>query len=292
MSVQEGHVPFPFHAAGKDCQTYYKTVGDLRKGIPLVILHGGPGTAHDYLLGLTALHEQHGIPLIFYDQLGCGKSTALPEKAGDTSFWTEELFRTELDNLLDAFNLRESGFDILGHSWGGMLGSAYAATRPKGLRKLVIANSPASMPRWIEDTHTRIKQLPEPLQQAIENGNREEKYDSPDYMEATMAFAKNFLCWKEPFPCAEFMSAIGHILGDTTVSGTILTALGVDRLQQIEAPTLLLNGTDDVAQDLSVKPFFQNIPRVKWVTLNHAGHYMHVDALERVVEAVNSFLTA
>ncbi|KAL9092420.1 MAG: hypothetical protein Q9159_000928 [Coniocarpon cinnabarinum] len=282
MSFQESHVPFPFPAAGKDCQTYYKTVGDLRKGIPLVILHGGPGTAHDYLLGLTALHEQHGIPLVFYDQLGCGKSTALPEKAGDTSFWTEGLFRTELDNLLDALNLRESGFDILGHSWGGMLGSAYAATRPKGLRKLVIANSPASMPRWIDDTHTRIKQLPEPLQQAIENGNREEKYDGPEYMEATMAFAKSFLCWKEPFPCAEFMSAIGHILGDTTVSGTmgptqfvinrsLKTWTVEDRLHHIEAPTLLLNGTQDVAQDLSVKPFFQNIPRVKWVTLDHAG---------------------
>lgn len=50
-----------------------------------------------------------------YDQIGCGRSTDLPEKLGDEAFWSVELFVAELDNL----GLRETGFHLLGQSWGG-----------------------------------------------------------------------------------------------------------------------------------------------------------------------------
>lgn len=78
-----------------------------------------------------------------YDQVGCGRSTHLPEKGGDENFWTVKLFLQELENLLSHLGIQDS-YDLYGHSWGGNLGSEHAVLRPKGLNKLIIANSPAS----------------------------------------------------------------------------------------------------------------------------------------------------
>ncbi|KAI1253296.1 hypothetical protein MGN70_005504 [Eutypa lata] len=82
--------------------------------------------------------------------IGCGRSTHLPEKLGDEAFWSVELFVRELDNLIDYLGLRETGFHLLGQSWGGMLIGSYATRRPNGPRKLVISGSPASMPLYKE----------------------------------------------------------------------------------------------------------------------------------------------
>jgi pimeloyl-ACP methyl ester carboxylesterase len=81
----------------------------------LVALHGGPGVNHGYLLILSDLTQTYSIPLVVYDQIGTGYSTHLPEKRGDTSFWTEELFLAELNNLLTYLRIKDD-YDLLGHS--------------------------------------------------------------------------------------------------------------------------------------------------------------------------------
>lgn len=118
---------------------------------------------HDYLLSIADL-STGGTPVIFYDQFGGGRSTHLPEKNGDTEFWTEELFMDEFDNVVRYLGI-EKDFDILGQSWGGMLMSRYVATRqPKGLHRLVIADSPISMELWVDATDGLKKQLPQDVQ--------------------------------------------------------------------------------------------------------------------------------
>jgi L-proline amide hydrolase len=88
-----------------------------------------------------------------YDQLGCGRSTHLPEKKGDGNFWTIGLFLSELDNLLSHLRIQDD-YDILGQSWGGVLGNEHAVRQPKGLKKLILANTPASskQPHFIIST--------------------------------------------------------------------------------------------------------------------------------------------
>ena len=157
----EGHLDFVVPGVDKPCKTWYKVFGDLKTSArrPLVILHGGPGVVHNYLLSLTDLTSSHGIPVIFYDQLGNGKSAHLPEKSGDASFWTEELFLTELKQLLEHLGV-QNNFDLLGHSWGGMLGARFAISHPPGLKRLIIASAPASMKLWVEATNHLRSQLP------------------------------------------------------------------------------------------------------------------------------------
>ncbi len=58
-----------------DYQTYYRIVGDpTSRKTPLLMLHGGPGSTHNYFELLDSLAEEDGRLLISYDQLGCGNS--------------------------------------------------------------------------------------------------------------------------------------------------------------------------------------------------------------------------
>jgi len=133
IAIQEGYVPF------RGYQTWYRVTGDLRaKKTPVVILHGGPGAAHDYTDAFKLLANS-GRAVIQYDQLGCGRSTHLRGKGID--FWTVRLFLDELENLVKQLGIA-AGYHVVGQSWGGMLGAEHGITRPKGLRALVIADSP------------------------------------------------------------------------------------------------------------------------------------------------------
>src|SRR5437588_70099 len=78
--------------------------------IPLVVLHGGPGFPHDYVRSLEDLADER--PVVFYDQLGCGRS----DRPDDLSLWTVERAVDELATVLTALGL--SRFHLVGQSWG------------------------------------------------------------------------------------------------------------------------------------------------------------------------------
>lgn len=217
--VTEGRVPFHAPNVEKHCETWYKIIGDLESGVvPLITLHGGPGVGHEYLSPLADLHTQYGIPVIFYDQIGCGHSTRLPEKKGDENFWSVELFIKELDNLIDHLGLRlgEHKFDILGQSWGGMLGGVYAARNPAGLRKVVLADAPASIPLMMEGVNELVKKLPENVRKDLEECTRDEDFSSEKYKKACEVFYQRHVCRLDPFP-ADLMASLNHIEEDPTV---------------------------------------------------------------------------
>jgi len=79
-AAAEGYVEVP---GGR---VWYQIVGPDRPGIPLLCLHGGPGMPHDYLEPLAGLAASR--PVIFYDQLGCGRS----DRPADDSLWTADRF--------------------------------------------------------------------------------------------------------------------------------------------------------------------------------------------------------
>ena len=139
---------------------------------PLVVVHGGPGCSHDYLVNVAAVGES-GRPVIHYDQLGGGRSTLLPDKGAD--FWTVALFLAELDNLLDALKIAD-GYHLLGQSWGGMLGAEHAILRPRGLKGLILSNSPASMELWVSEAKRLRAELPREIEDALD---RHEDHQRP-----------------------------------------------------------------------------------------------------------------
>lgn len=218
----EGIVPFAVPGAGKDCFTWYKVFGQLpgkdSKTVPLIALHGGPGAGHEYLLSLQDLTTNHQIPVILYDQVGCGHSTALPERKGYFAFWTVDLFERELQNLISHFGFAE--YDLFGHSWGGMLASVFASKHPQGLRKLILMGAPASVDLVLKGSAELRTQLPRHLQDAMQHHEQTGEFDAPNYKEACLEFYKRFLCRLDPWP-QELSTSLGHLEEDPTVYGTM-----------------------------------------------------------------------
>ena len=217
--IKEGTVPFEVPESGKPCKTWYKTIGSLSSPhTPLLVLHGGPGACHEYMLPLQDLHTSYSIPVILYDQLGNGKSTRLPEKAGDQTFWTETLFIAELENLLTHLHIRT--FDLYGHSWGGMLASRYAAQNPPGLRKLVLSSAPASTELLLQGSDIMRAALPEEVQETLTRCEAAGDFESKEYEEACMVSYRKHLCRMSPWP-AEVEAALAHLQDDPTVYQTM-----------------------------------------------------------------------
>ena len=106
-------------------------------GPPTVVLHGGPGAHHDYLLpAFDALAT--GRELIYYDQRGGGRS---PVTRDMPVGWREQV--ADLEALRDAWGIER--LTLAGYSWGGLLAMLYAITHPDRVERLALI-SPA--PAW------------------------------------------------------------------------------------------------------------------------------------------------
>ncbi|KAJ7135099.1 proline-specific peptidase [Mycena filopes] len=298
--VLEGFIDFHVASAGKPCATWYKVIGDLHGSIrPLVALHGGPGVNHAYLLILSDLTKAHGIPLIVYDQIGTGNSTHLPEKMGDTGFWTEQLFLDELDNLLSYLGVQDN-YDILGHSWGGMLGSRHASKQPPGLKHLVLASTPADMGLWVTSQNALRTELPRAVQDTLDLHEKNGTTESEEYQAAVGVFYSRFLCTINPLP-SPVAEGFAWIKRDPTVyltlngpsefyiTGPLKDWSMISDAHKMAVPTLVLNGRYDQARDPVVAPFFREIPRVRWVTFAESSHMLHWEERERYMEVVGRF---
>ncbi|KAI1259187.1 proline-specific peptidase [Xylariaceae sp. FL1019] len=302
----EGRAPFKVPSIDEHCYTYYKIVGDLDScGCPPVIIaHGGPGVGHEYLLPLTELWPKYGIPVIFYDQIGCASSTHLRHKAGDKSFWQEQLFQDELDNLIDHLDLRLRGFHLLGHSWGGMLASAFAARQPPGLQMVVLASALASKELAREGFRLQRDSFPPDLRQAAEEAEAKNEYEGAAYKSAMAYYQKTHVCRTQPIP-PELGAAWKNLSEDNTVNRTMngrsavdLDASNaqwsvIDRLSNINVPTFVYYGEYDTSHHIAQVPFLQNIRDVQVKVFTESGHMCHVEGRgirEEVIKSVGDFL--
>lgn len=142
MRSVEGRIPF------RGFTTWYRDEGPV-EGVPLVCLHGGPGSTHHYFEPLREL-ARSGRRLVVYDQLGCGNS----DRPDDPELWTVELFVDELRALREALGLDR--IHLLGTSWGSMLAIEYALTKPRGLASLVLNSPPTAAATWVAEA-TRLR---------------------------------------------------------------------------------------------------------------------------------------
>jgi len=297
-----GEIDFPVPNAGKATKTWYKVYGDLanRKHRPLVVLHGGPGVVHDYMLSISDLWTKNEIPVIFYDQIGGGMSTHLPEKNGDVDFWSIQLFIAELNNLLKHFKI-EDDFDLLGNSWGAMLAAEFATTKPEGLKNLVIASGPASMELFVAAQKEMLRAFPQEIQDTLKKHEDAGTTDDPEYKQAMMPFLFEHVCRLKP-PPAEFMVCLGWLEKDPTVYhtmngpsefhiiGSLKTWSIVDRIPEITYRTLLTNGKYDEVADNCLQPFFDKLQKVKWIQFTDSSHIAHWEERDRFMKVVADFL--
>ncbi|KAJ7733258.1 proline-specific peptidase [Mycena maculata] len=291
--ITEGKIPFP--VGSETFETYYKVVGDVGSCAhgALIVLHGGPGISHDYLIPLTDLAPSTAV--IFYDQLGSGQSTRLRTK--EISFWVIDLFIAELENVLAFFKVAER-FNLLGHSWGGTLASEFIVRRrPPGLRRLVLANTLANA-KLRNESLTRLRPgLPEDVQATLKKHEQMGTTKSEEYKAAMMVFWAKHGCRLQPFP-AEFLHSITLPDEDSTVldamrNGSTGLATRWDITGRVKLmrhiPTLLINGEYDFMLDSVCAPFYWGIDRVEWVKFANSSHSPQWEERERYIRVVREF---
>ncbi|MFC6576175.1 proline iminopeptidase-family hydrolase [Planomonospora parontospora] len=289
----KGCVPFGEHA------TWYRVTGEPCSGRPaVVVVHGGPGSTHDYLLNIAALSEE-GWPVVHYDQIGNGGSTHLPERGED--FWTPELFLDELDNLLHRLDVADD-YVLLGQSWGGMLAARHAAGRPPGLRGLIIANSPASYPLWLSEMKVLRDRLPKGVDETLRRHEAAGTTGSDEYFAAMRVFYERHVCRLNPWP-RDYLASFYEVYNDPTVYyamngpsefhviGTLRDWSVVDCVADIAVPTLLISGRHDEATPATVQPFQDLIPDVRWEIFEESSHMPHLEEPERFRQVVGDYLT-
>lgn len=281
----EGRVPF------RGYETWYRTVGE-DGGLPLVLLHGGPGSTHLGLGVLEPLADERR--LVFYDQLGCGNSS----QPSDPSLWTVELYVEELANLREALGLER--IHLLGHSWGGMLALEYALTQPDGLESLVLSSTLSSSALWEEEALRLRAELPPETLAVLERHEATGTVHEPEYEEATKEYYRRHLCRLDPWPpiveeilrvsrkeVYETMWGPNEMRPTGTLAGWDVTA----RLGEVTAPALVLCGRYDEATPRQAETIANALGgETETAVLEHSAHLTPLEETERYVELVRGFL--
>ena len=288
-----------FRLDGEEVQTWYRITGDLHPDgpAPLIVLHGGPGAAHDYLVALADL-ARDGRAVIHYDQLGNGRSTHLPDRGAD--FWTVELFVRELHNLVEALGLGDR-HHVLGQSWGGFLAQEYALTEPAGLRSMVLADTAASFPDFVAQANRLRAGLPPGVDDVLRRHEEAGTTDDPEYAEACMVFYRRHVCRLDPWP-PEVEEGFAWIERDPTVYGvmngpsefhvvgSIKDWQSKDRLGSIRVPALLVSGAHDEATPALQEALLAGLPDAKWELFEDSAHMPHVEERDRYMAVVGDWL--
>ena len=278
--------------------TWYRVVGDLKSSkTPVMVLHGGPGAGHNYCEPIADVLAQTGRAAVLYDQIGCGNSTHLPDKPKE--FWTPELFMEELVLLTEHLGISNK-YDIVGQSWGGMLGMQFAISKPKGLNAMVIADSPASMEVWVSEANKLRKELPPEVEATLLKHEAAETTEDPEYVAAVDVFYSRHLCRIPQPPCV--VASFEQMASDPTVYHTMngpseFHVIGSlkhwdirPQLKEITTPTLLVSGQYDEATPAMVKEINGLIPGSKWELFAESSHMPHVEEPARFKRVVSEFL--
>jgi proline iminopeptidase len=271
-------------------QVWYQIVGS-GSATPLLLLHGGPGAPSHYLKPLERIGVDR--PVIFYDQLGAGRSTA----PADNSLWTIERFINELAQVRAALGLEE--VHILGHSWGSMLAMDYMLTEPEGVKSLTFASPALNVSRWTEDARELLKALPEDTRELIEQHESQGTTDSPEYQEAVMDYYKMYLTRSDPWSpdllaaFEEFNTELyGYMWGPSefTATGTLQDYNREADLPSLNLPVLFTTGRYDEATPDTVRHFHSLVPGSEMLVFENSAHMTMLDEPEAYAEALRSFL--
>ncbi len=272
-------------------KVWYRVVGSGNK-TPILVLHGGPGAPSYYLKPLSALGGDRKV--IFYDQLGCGKSDHIT----DTSIMTVDHFVEELKTVVQHFGLKE--FYLYGQSWGTMLGTDYYLKFPQGIKGLILSSPAISIPMWLRDADTLLSTLPDSTQNAVRINEENKSFNSPAYQQALQVYYQNFLARKLPWSAdidstfAQIGESYQYMWGPSefTALGALKTYDRTNRLGEIKVPTLFIAGEFDEARPSTVKYYQSLVPGAKFEIIKGAAHLTMQDKPEESNKVVIDFLNS
>src|SRR5438477_2855338 len=167
MVAEEGYVDF------RGSRTWYRVVGERSaQGVPLLALHGGPGSTHNYFAPLERLADDR--PVVLYDQIGCGNS----DRPTDIE-WGLAVFRDEVNAVRSQLGLDR--IHLLGTSWGGMLALEHVLSGATGITGLILSSTLVSTEEWVRELKRFRAELSSDVMVTLDRHECAGSYDDPEY---------------------------------------------------------------------------------------------------------------
>jgi L-proline amide hydrolase len=283
--VSEGYIDY------RGYRTWYRVVGDQASGaVPLLALHGGPGSTHHYFGPLERLGSER--PVVLYDQIGCGSSDR-PQGIE----WSVAVFREEVDTVRSHLGLER--IHLLGTSWGGMLALEHVLSGAEGIVSLILSSTLANLEQWAAEQLLLKNALPPDIVEVLDQHERAGTYDAPEYEQAMEAyFDRHF--YRGPKPRAELERMDAEKAPDVyramqgpnewTVTGALRGWDVSDRLGEIEVPTLVIRGRYDMCTDPIAATLTEGIRNAREIVLDESSHTPVLEETERYLESVVAFM--
>jgi len=249
---------------------------------PIVLLHGGPGSAHWYFMAATAL--AHDRAVILYDQLDSGRS----DTPDDPANWHVARFVDELEAIRRFLDVPR--WHVLGASWGGTVALEYGARRPRELASLILQSPLVSTALWLRDANILKAAMPEKTRALLDRCDGMNPPPAADCDAATAAFYARHVRLREPSPALaayrsglprSFTPSIYHAMwgrAEFVSTGTLRDYDGRALLPRLDgARTLFVAGSQDEARPETVAAFARAVPEARFVKIPDAAHTIMID---------------
>jgi proline iminopeptidase len=292
----------PVSTPAGDFHVWVKRVGnnpDLR----LLLLHGGPGSTHEYLEACDTYLPGAGVEYYYYDQLGSGFS----DQPEEPSLWEVDRFVDEVEQVRQALGLDARNFVLYGQSWGGILAIEYALAHQQHLRGLVISNMMSSVPAY--NAYAEEVLMPKMDQAALAEIKAFEAAgdtENPRYME--LLIEQHYVHHVLRMPPADWPEPVqrgfAHINPQIYVSMQGPSELGIssdaklanwDRsedLAAIDVPTLVIGAQHDTMDPAHMERMAQRLPRGRYLHCPDGSHLAMYDDQQTYFAGLTDFLNS
>jgi proline iminopeptidase len=288
----------PIKTAAGTFNVWTKRVGNNPR-IKVLLLHGGPGFAHDYMEAFDSYFPGASIEYYHYDQLEAGLSDH-PDKP---ALWDLARFVDEVEQLRQALGLGKDNFYLLGHSWGGLLAIEYALAHQEHLKGLVISNMMSSIPAYNKYAHDVLmpqmdqKVLAEVL--ALEKANQ---YDKPRYEELLFPnFYEHHILrmpaatWPEPvmrsfarYNKKQYVAMQGP--SEMGASGRLEKWDRTADLAKITVPTLVVGAKHDTMDPKFMEDMAHKVAKGRFLLCPNGSHLAMYDDQQTYMTGIIGFL--
>lgn len=289
MEIKTGYIPF------RNFKTYYRIVTDTHcSKAPVLLLHGGPGSTHNYFKVLDELYKT-GHPIISYDQIGCGESYI----EGHPELFTLEIWLEELENLRQFLKLDR--LHILGQSWGGMLAIAYACERgTKGIESMILSSTLSNAQLWAKEQHRMIGYMSKEDQRIIAHAEATNNFNTAEIKKTIEKYMIDHCanpidenspeCLRQEKKVGElaYMTAWGP--NEFTATGNLKSFNYTEQLKKIKIPVLIISGTDDLCTPLIAKTMYDALPNSQWKLFKNAKHMCFIDCQKQYCQLLCDWL--
>ena len=264
----------------------------------ILIVQGGPGTTHDYLISTGEDLSKRGFSVSFFGPIG----TDYSEKAPSYEFCSMDWFVDELDQIVNYIKAETGELFLLGHSWGGYLCIEYLLRHQSKIKSVVASNAVSSIIEYNQYCKDFIvPSYPEDKWAQFDKLDKDGDFSNPLYTQ---------LLWDIHFPKHVYRHPVsewpddvmrtfttpnieiyGPACGPSPISirGWLSNWNASSKLSDLYIPSLFISSSYDTNSPMHIEWMSNQVANGSYLNCPNSGHFCHLDDKHLWNDAVSAF---